>query len=63
MTNERKAELYDELVNYVSEVVNDDEELIRVLLHLGFTKEEIIDDVWVEDEESFNETFCKAIEE
>lgn len=37
----RKAELFDEMFNYISEVVNDGREFIRVLFRLGFKLEEI----------------------
>lgn len=41
MTDERKAEVWDALMFWVREVVNDDQELVRVLRHKGFTDEEI----------------------
>lgn len=37
----RKAELFDEMLNYINEVVNDGREFIRVLFRLGFKLEEI----------------------
>lgn len=41
MNNKRKVELYDELLGYICELISDKEELTRVLLNLGFTREEI----------------------
>ena len=41
MPIKRKAELYDELLGYLVELIGDKEELQNVLLHLGFTMEEI----------------------
>ena len=44
MTDKRKAEVWDALMFWVREVVNDDQELVRVLRHKGFTDEEIADE-------------------
>ena len=41
MTTERKAKLYDELLGYLVELINDDEELTNTLMKLGFTEEEL----------------------
>ena len=41
MTAERKAELFDEMLGYLVNLVGDEEELQRVLMGLGFTEEEL----------------------
>ncbi len=38
---ERKAELYDNLLGYLVELIGDDDELKSVLKRLGFTSREI----------------------
>ena len=41
MTNNRKIKLYNEMLNYIYDVVNDNAEFFAVLKNLGFTPEEI----------------------
>lgn len=41
MPMKRKAELYNELLGYLVELISDEEELQNALLSLGFTMEEI----------------------
>ena len=41
MTNERKIRLFDELLFYIREIVNDTDELYQVLKNLGFSESEI----------------------
>ena len=41
MTNERKIELYNELLGYICELIGDDEELAKTLMNIGFTDEEL----------------------
>lgn len=41
MDNSRKAELYDAMLGYLVELISDEEELVNVLMRLGFTKSEI----------------------
>ncbi len=44
MTNERKARLFDDLVNYITEAESNncksEEEIKEIFLDLGFTEEE-----------------------
>lgn len=41
MTNERKIELYNELLGYICELISNDEELAETLMNIGFTNEEL----------------------
>ena len=41
MTNERKVELYNELLGYLCELVSGDEELAETLMNIGFTEDEL----------------------
>lgn len=41
MDNSRKAELYDAMLGYLVELISDEEELVNVLMRLGFAKSEI----------------------
>lgn len=41
MTDERKVELYNELLGYMCELIGNDEELANALMNIGFTKEEL----------------------
>lgn len=57
MTIERKAELYEEMLCYIVDVKDHDlDDLVRCLKNLGFTVEEIKDELpWIEDEEFYSE--------
>lgn len=41
MTNNRKIALFDELLNYIYEVINNDGEYIDTLGRLGFSRDEL----------------------
>lgn len=41
MTDERKIELFDNLVDYISEVVSNWDEFRDTLTNVGFTEEEV----------------------
>lgn len=41
MTKERKVELYNELLGYMCELINNDKELAKTLMNIGFTEEEL----------------------
>jgi hypothetical protein len=41
VSNKRKLILYNEMLNYISEIIDDDKDLYKTLLHIGFTQEEI----------------------
>ena len=41
MTTERKAELYDEMLGYLCELIPYGEDLVGTLLNLGFTEKEL----------------------
>ena len=41
MTDERKLEVWDELLTWIQMVINDEEELVQMLRRRGFTDEEI----------------------
>ena len=45
MTNNKKLELFDDVINYLYEVINDNDEFERVLLNLGFDENYIND--WI----------------
>lgn len=49
MTNERKVELYNELLGYICILISDEKELIRTLIRLGFTEEELMEEGLIED--------------
>ena len=51
MTNERKAELHENLIDYLCEHVDDEEELIGTHLKIGFTADEVNDELWLSDDE------------
>ena len=57
MSDSRKAELYDAMLEYLVELISDEEELVNVLMQLGFTKSEIeyegIADCDVEEQDAF----------
>lgn len=44
MTDERKIEVWDELLTWIQMVVNDEDELVQMLRRRGFTDEEIADE-------------------
>ena len=69
MTDERKIKLFDNLLGYVVEAVNDDTEVIRVLLRQGFESVEINEELCLGDSEQViglctfpdeDEQFCKV---
>lgn len=41
MNKERKAELFDEMLGYLSELISDKEELKSTLKNIGFSEDEI----------------------
>lgn len=51
MTNERKAELFENIMDYLSEHVDDEDEMIRVLLKIEFTADEVNDELWLREDE------------
>ena len=59
MTDERKVELFHEMLGYFVELTNDSYELCKLLLGIGFTKEEIEEELdwlcWWENEEVWEE--------
>lgn len=44
MTDERKIEVWDELLTWIQMGVNDEDELVQMLRRRGFTDEEIADE-------------------
>jgi hypothetical protein len=44
MTNDRKAELFEELLNLISEYIGNDEELYESLIGIGMTDMEIFEE-------------------
>ena len=44
MTDERKLEVWDELLTWIQMVVSDENELVQMLRRRGFTDEEIADE-------------------
>lgn len=45
MDNERKVVLFDEMLSYLVNLISDEQELYSVLVKLGFTKQEIKDEL------------------
>ena len=45
MDNKRKAILFDQMLNYLIQIISDEQELYSVLVKLGFTKQEIKDEL------------------
>lgn len=41
ISESRKAELYDNLLGYLVELIHDDDELVHVLKNMGFSDEEL----------------------
>ena len=41
ISESRKAELYNEMLGYLVELIHDEAELVHVLKHMGFSDEEI----------------------
>lgn len=41
MTERRKADLYDDMLGYITELISDSEELVKVLKSIGFSDKEI----------------------
>lgn len=46
MDNKRKAILFDQLLNYLIQLISDEQELYSVLVQLGFAKQEIKDELY-----------------
>ncbi len=59
MTDERKVELFHAMLGYFVELISDSWELCRLLLSIGFTKEEIEEQLdwlcWWENEDVWEE--------
>lgn len=45
MDNKRKVVLFDQMLNYLVDLISDEQELYSVLVRLGFTKQEIKDEL------------------
>jgi hypothetical protein len=51
----RKCQLYNEMLNYISEIIDDEKELYNTLLNLGFTHSEIEHEGFALDDEDEDE--------
>ena len=59
MKDERKIELYNEMLGYLVELIDDGSELVHVLLNLGFTKDELRYELgdWFDDFDNVTEEY------
>lgn len=52
MEDKRKAELLENLITYLCELIDDEDELVSVLLKNGFYAEEINYELWLKDDDA-----------